>query len=150
MLIYGTDLERKATLHFPSRKMLPLVMTTMILSYFLWRKFRFRSNGLISSCISAMPCFWDVGRFNIKLRFEKYFFAKLFCLIFFGTAIFGQFLQHPQQIMTNNTNGIFDEITKMNPPIYLSPTMSKHEETIKAFLRFDFHRHLRFHFFTSK
>lgn len=146
MLIYGTDLERKATLHFPFRKILPLVMSTMILSYFLWRKFRFQSNGLISSRINAMTC---GGRFNIRLRFEKYFFAKLFCLIFFGTAIFGQFLQQPQRIMTNNTNGIFDEITTMHPPIYLSPTMSKYEESIKAILRFDFRRHLRFHFFTS-
>lgn len=150
MLIYGTDLEQKATLHFPFRKTLPLVMTTMILSYFLWKKFRFRSNRLISTCISAMTCFWGGGNFNIRLRFEKYFFAKLFCLIFFGTAIFGQFLQQSQRIMNNNTTGIIDQITKMNPPIYLSPTMSKHEETIKAFLRFDFYRHSQIHFFNSK
>lgn len=94
-----------------------------------------RNNGFVPVLIDVMVIFTGGGNLHMHHRLEKWFFAILSIGAFFINAIcleetvFPSYLQPMQRIQT------FEEVAKLNVPVYIGNTLKRNQFLIKEMLR---------------
>lgn len=148
LIIYGNDFGRShksAFAKYWAFKSIQLLSVYYFVSVgilcFIRRKLNLRHDGFISSWIDFLISQYGGETLRITHRIEQWCFAPLLIAGIFVQALIGTFMfdaiwLNPRDIILS-----VDEITAINPPIFLSPTLAENEQTIKAILRFDFHGH---------
>lgn len=144
MLVYGTDLDppRKNPLakYFAlksSRAAYASVIVFAALLFFIRRKFRLRHDGFISAYIDVFICHFGGENLRMTHRIEKWFFAFWWIASFFMHAIIGALVFDTIWLSFNNKIVSIEQITTINPPILLNPSMAENEQSIKTILRCD-------------
>lgn len=111
-----------------------VLLAAAILCY-IRRRNRLRRNGCMLCLIDVHVAFIGGGNLSMRHRFERWFFGIIsigafFLLIFWMESIFyPSFLIRDQSIQT------FEQLAKINPPIYIPVIIKNDEEKIEEMLR---------------
>lgn len=118
---------------------LGLILLFLIISAFvLWilrRKLDRPRNSFVSSFIECLVPFVGGGNVHIRHKLELWFFAILYLSAYFMISVLsGDILDSVVRIQTHKIR-TFEQLSEINPPIYLSEDLEIHSEEIRARLQ---------------
>lgn len=141
--VYGDDMERQQYSFFASY----LGKRTNQLAWLIWfvfsavlcylrRRLRLRRDGFISCLIDCVAATLGGGTIRITHRYERWLFAIYFVGNFFVMAIWSGILFLPTFFELDRNIESIQQISTINPPIFIDPTLEKSEKDIVYLLRF--------------
>lgn len=145
MLVYGVNMKRekyKNTQKLNSSSSLTasiLINLNGILSAallcFIRRRNRLRRDGFISSMIDVHIAFVGGGNLRVHDKYERWLIGILLIGNFILAAFWYDAVLYPMCYTQNRSIKTFDELSKMNPPIFISASLMKYDRIIKEMLR---------------
>lgn len=141
IFVYGTDIQRGEHFAFvPSyTKALGIILTTYIclaaiVLLIIRKKLKLRRDGVLITSIDVMVAFVAGGNLRMQHRFERLFFGILLISAFFIVSIFtGTVLDSIYSISKQEVT--FDQLHKINSPIFISPSLNANVENILLMLK---------------
>lgn len=144
VFVYGTDLERQQNSIFTSvfgKRSLQICMVYHFLAAavlcYLRRKERLPRDGYTTCYIDIFVAVFGGATIRITHRYERWIFRIVYIANFFMVAIYGGLVMYPSIFERDQSIKSFEEITSINPPIFMHPDLTKHDEDVIDMLRFD-------------
>lgn len=106
-----------------------------IILWILRSKFELGRNSLVSSIIDTMIAFIAGGNLRMHHKIERYFFGiQLFSAFFIISLFSGGLLFYIHRIL-NQEITMFKELTEIDSPIYINPSLEVYGHVIQGMLR---------------
>lgn len=140
--IYGTDYPRQINSNLFSKLKLFLfnwtnlfVILVAFVLCFIRRLNNIRANGLPSVLIDVVVIFIGGGKLRMDQKLERWFFVIVSIgALFLNSICLGPTL-FPSFLLPQRTIDTFQQLTELNPPIYLVPMLRPHEEIVREMLK---------------
>lgn len=140
--VYGKDFTRRLNIsHVPESIQILTSVIALFVSFsaivlcIVRKMLKLRRNGLLASFIDVMIPFIGGGNIRIQHKFEKWFFGILFIGAFFIVSEFSGDLVDWVVSIWNQKINTFEQLAKINPPIFIIPTLKERSRHIEAMLR---------------
>lgn len=137
VFVYGDDMERQQknffaqylSYHSQQLNFALLLLGAAILCY-LRRRQGLRRDGYISCFIDMIAVFFGGGNIRISHRYERWFFGIIFIPVVFIMAIWGATVFYPCFFELDRSIKSIEEVSAINPPIFISPTLKEDEKEV--------------------
>lgn len=144
IFVYGDDFSRHMNiLRIPESVQILAGLIVLfkisaaIILFIIRRKFQLRGGDFISAFIDTMVAFTAGGNLRLRHKFERWFFGIMLIGAFFIISLFmGDLLDCIYRIFDQKVS-TFEQLAKMNAPIFISQRLSVHTEDINDMLRFE-------------
>lgn len=143
--VYGQDYQRQFSANLFSKLKLFIfnwtncfVISAAVVLCFVRRLRKLRRDGFLSVLIDVMVIFTGGGRLRMDHKLERWFFvivsigALFLNSICLESTLFPSYLQRQQNVET------FQQLTEINPPVYLAPLLERDSDLVQQMLRFVF------------
>lgn len=142
-IFYGTDIERlKNIWSIPKSTQTVFILLVLFMNcaaivlYIVRRRMKLRGAGVAAAFIDTMVAFTAGGNLRMHHKLERWFFGILLIAAFFIITIFmGDLLDSIYQIL--HKVDTFDQLSKIESPIYIHPVFGDQSVLICEMLRFD-------------
>lgn len=143
IFVYGTDIERlKNIWSIPKSTQTVFILLVLFMNcaaivlYIVRRRMKLRGAGVAAAFIDTMVAFTAGGNLRMHHKLERWFFGILLIAAFFIITIFmGDLLDSIYQIL--HKVDTFDQLSKIESPIYIHPVFGDQSVLICEMLRFD-------------
>lgn len=142
IFVYGTDYKRESELFTISNSVkiiaaliVSLLTVSIITLHAIRRRFGLPGNGVGSIAIDSMIPFIGGGNLQMEHRFERWFFGILLVGAFFIVSVFGGDMVDSVVRIINSKVETFDDLSKINPTIYIESKLANYEATIADMLK---------------
>lgn len=152
IFVYGDDIERQQKNIFisvggkKSARACALfhLLATAVLCYVRKRE-RIPRNGFIWCWLDINCSFFGGGNIRITHRYEKWLFGIVYIANFFLMAIYSGLVLLESGYERDQSIKSIEEITSIDPPIFINPDFEQHEKDVIDTLRFDLRTSLQSH-----
>lgn len=142
IFVYGTDFQRKLnillipmSIWVVSILIILFMCLAAIALHTLRKKFHLRRVDHGSTLIDILIVFIACGNLRIYHKWERLFFLILFNGAFFLTPIFSSEILSQVYRMRNRQINTFEQLTEIDSPIFINPTLATHEHNVCEMLR---------------
>lgn len=142
VFVYGDDFKREKYHIFNKSAG---ITASLVLTFFLLvaavlcyvrRSRHLRRDGYMSSFIDVLITFCAGGNLRVNHKFERWILGILLIGCFFLTALFFELVLFPSFLERDRNIKTFEELAKVNPPVYYSYILKENIEVILGMLRF--------------
>lgn len=142
LFVYGTDFTRRMNIVFvPTSIQMMAVSIILFMSfaaftlYLIRRKLQFHRNSVSLVAIDILIAFIGGGNLQMRHHVERWFFGILLLATFVINSLFvGDILSCFYRTL-NEQISTFDQLTKINVPIYTSKVLAMNDDNLHEILR---------------
>lgn len=143
LFVYGDDFQREMHLFAGIPKTIQLIAIFILLFLSLaaislriirW-KLRLPRNDIVSTHIDCWIALIGGGNLEITHRLERWFFGILLCGAFFIVSVFSSDLLGSIVKVFNRKMSTFEDLRKINSPIYIRAEIEAYSQLIHEMLR---------------
>lgn len=144
VFVYGNDFKRQEYRPYLTRLGTKLFcalnafgFSAIAALFYLRRKLRLRHNDIVSVVMDVHIISVAGGNLRVHNKYERLFCAILMIASFFN-ASFWWAIVYPTFLIHNDQIDTFDKLVKINPPIFIPPTLKENDQDIIQLLRYEF------------
>lgn len=142
IFVYGADFQRELNILFVPKSVqtvasliISLMSLSTIVLYLIRRKLRLQRSDFPAAFIDTWIAFTSGGNLRVENHIERWFFGILLIGVFFISSIFtGDLLECIYRILYQKFTS-FDQLAKIEAPVYINPSLASNIEIIREMLR---------------